>query len=89
MRYGIALAISMLLIFGAIGFVMFVDFKLQQFQNMAQDFQVALPASFLAAISVARFFKCFWYIFLFLFIAIPMAVAAIWPRGNKEEESQI
>jgi hypothetical protein len=84
MRYGIALAISLLLILGTIGYVAFIDLELQKFQNIGKDFQVGLPASCLLAISIANFFRHFWYIFLFLFFAIPMAIAAIWPHGSED-----
>lgn len=73
MRYGIALAISLVLILSAVIFVWYIE----RIAAIGMDFGVAMPASTHVAFSVARLLHRWWYIFLILFIAIPQAVAAI------------
>jgi hypothetical protein len=73
MRYGIAIAISIILILSMFGYVKFFDMKQQKWK----DVDVALPATTLVAMSIARLIHNYWHIFSFLFVVIPLAVAAL------------
>jgi hypothetical protein len=76
MHYGVAIAISIVLILGSFGYVELINSKVQQWK----DSEVALPAIIFIAVTVARFMDHWWYVILALSIAFPLTVASISPK---------
>jgi hypothetical protein len=81
MRYGIAIAVSLLLILGMFGYVKYMDVQEQQWKAAG----VTLPATAIIAMSIARLIHNYWYIFLTFFVAIPMAIASFFHTEKNDD----
>ncbi len=76
MRFFVAIAVSVVLIALMFGFMqwMLTCVKGWEAQN------AELPDITVTAVNAAFFIKTYWYLPAALFVAVPLAVAALWPR---------
>jgi hypothetical protein len=81
MRYAVAAAISLILIVVSVVFVRYVI----TYMLIAKDFGTAMPSWMVAMISIAGLMRRCWYVFLILFLAVPLAIAAMFPTQKAEK----
>ena len=79
MRYVVAMAVSAILIV-----CMFV--YANWMMNCARQWQAQnaiLPDILVTAVNLAYFISSFWYMIVPFLLAIPLAIAAVWPRTKR------
>jgi hypothetical protein len=76
MRYFVGIGVSTVLIAFMFGFMQWMLICVKEWQAQ----QVVLPALAQTAVKAAFFIQAYWYLPVALFVLIPLAVAAVWPR---------
>jgi hypothetical protein len=80
MRYAIAAVVSLTLIVVSVVFVRYIG----ALTATAKDFGTAMPSWMLVTMSIAGLTRRCWYVFLILFIVVPLAIAAMIPSSKAE-----
>jgi 4-amino-4-deoxy-L-arabinose transferase-like glycosyltransferase len=85
MRYIVAMAVSLLLI---VGMFVYAHWMIGC-ERLWADQHTTLSDIEVTGVNLAYFITNFWYTIIPFLVAIPLAIAALWPRKRRREEESL